>query len=66
MHHLVSDRGVYPLIYIIDEMVYGVLISEGAFASKVRYTVGGIEFDGVFVGNDEFLMRDAPMEYEEV
>jgi len=64
MHRLEDDREVYPLIYIIDEGVYGVLISGGAFASRVRYTTGGIEYDGVYVGNDEFLELDT-MEYEE-
>ncbi len=67
MHHrLEKDREVYQLIHIIDEGVYGVLISEGAFASKVRYSAGGIEYDGVFVGNDEFLTLDTLTEYEEV
>lgn len=65
MHRLEDDREVYPLIYVIDEGVYGVLISEGAFASKVRYTAGGVEYDGVYVGNDEFLVRDELIEYEE-
>jgi hypothetical protein len=65
MHRLEDDREIYQLIYIIDDGVYGVLLSEGAFASKVRYTAGGIEFDGVFVGNDEFLPLDTLTEYEE-
>jgi hypothetical protein len=66
MHRLVDDREVYSLIYIIEEQVYGVLLNEGAFASKVRYTAGGIEYDGVFIGNDEFLVKhETVMEYEE-
>lgn len=66
MHRLEIDREVFPLIFMIDEGVYGVLLSEGAFASRVRYTVDGIEYDGVYVGNDEFLLRDEVVEYEEV
>jgi len=66
MNRLVSDREIHPLIYIIDEGVYGVLLSEGAFASRVRYAAGGIEYDGVYVGNDEFLLRDELIEYEEI
>jgi len=51
---------------MIDENVQGVLLSQGAFASQVRFAAGGIEYDGVFVGNDEFLTLDALTEYEEV
>ncbi|QIN94111.1 hypothetical protein PP459_gp122 [Streptomyces phage Wakanda] len=65
MHHLEDDRETYRLIYMIEEGVYGVLLSEGAFASKVRYTAGGLEYDGVYVGNDEFLERDEMIEEED-
>lgn len=57
MHHLEEDRGTFPLIYILEEGVYGVVISLGAYCSRVHYSVAGISYDTI-LENDEFFIKD--------
>lgn len=58
MHHrLEEDRNSYPLIYIIEERVWGFLIQENAFFSEVKYSIGGIEYN-TCLENDEFFIPD--------
>ena len=40
-------------VLLIKEGVYADLITEGAHASRIRYTYGGVLYD-VIVENDEF------------
>ena len=40
-------------VLLIKEGVYAELISEGTYASRIKYTYGGVLFD-VVVENDEF------------
>lgn len=40
-------------VLLIKEGVYADLISEGLYASRIKYTYGGVMYD-VFVENDEF------------
>lgn len=49
-----QDRDVYPLIYVIQDNVFGYAIEEHAFFAKVRYSVNGIEYN-TWLENDEFL-----------
>ena len=46
----INDR-----VYIPDEDVYGVIVNLGAFASMVRYNVGGIEYE-VLMLNEDFTI----------
>ena len=41
------------LVYIPEEDEYGVIITEGAFASLVRYSSGGVLYE-VMLLNEEF------------
>lgn len=52
-------------VLLIKEGVYADLISEGAFASRIRYTYGGVLYD-VLVENDEFeIINDEEWKEEE-
>ena len=58
----------YELVWLEDERVYAELIHLGAFFSKVRYTVEGIDYE-VLVSNDEVEYiynegEDADFDYE--
>lgn len=53
-HRLEQERDKFPLILMISEGVYGVVIEQGAFVSRVRFEAGGFSHD-VYVENDEFL-----------
>ncbi|XAO35346.1 hypothetical protein SEA_FRANCOB_176 [Streptomyces phage Francob] len=58
MHHrLEEDRDNYPLVYIIEERVWGFLVTENAYFSEVKYSVGGIEYN-TCLENDEFIIPD--------
>jgi hypothetical protein len=53
MHHLLEgDR-----ILMIEENVYGVVVSLGAYVSRVRYYIDGTMYD-VSVENDAFLVME--------
>ena len=53
------------IVYIEDESVYGYLISEGAYASLIRYNKYGVEYN-VMMLNDEFeIIEDIRIEIEE-
>ena len=52
-------------VLLIKEGIYADLISEGLYASRVKYTYGGILYD-VIVENDEFeIVREDWEEDEE-
>lgn len=55
----------HRIIYIPDEEVYGELVSEGAFASTVRYTVGGVMFEVIMLNEDFDIIQDISIEIEE-
>jgi hypothetical protein len=40
------------IVYLPDEKVYGEVISYGSYASTVRYTDGGIEYEVVVLNED--------------
>ena len=50
-------------VLLIKEGIYADLISEGLYASRIRYTYGGVLYD-VLVENDEFEILD-DYEWEE-
>lgn len=48
---------VSPIVYIEDEGVYGIIVSYGAFVSRVKYMKDGILYD-VLIENEEFTNGD--------
>lgn len=55
----------YRIVFIFDERVYGHLISEGSFMSKVSYELDGIKYE-VFIENTDFeIIEDIQIEIEE-
>lgn len=46
-------RVVEEIVWLPDEHVYGILLSYGAFVSKIRYHKENIAWE-VYVPNDEF------------
>ena len=44
-------------VYLIKDGVYADLITEGAYASRVSYTYGGVLYD-ILIENDEFNILD--------
>lgn len=44
-------------VLLLKEGVYADLITEGAYASRVRYSYGGVLYD-VLIENEEFEMID--------
>lgn len=51
----VLSMAINDRVYIPDEDVYGVIVNLGAFASMVRYNVGGIEYE-VLMLNEDFTI----------
>ena len=51
-------------VLLIKEGIYADLISEGLYASRVKYTYGGILYD-VIVENDEFEIIEEDWEEDE-
>jgi hypothetical protein len=52
-------------VFLNKERVYADLISEGVYASRIKYTYGGVMYD-VFVENDEFeIVHDDEWKEEE-
>ncbi len=45
----------YIIVWIHEEQIYGTLVSEGAFVSKIKYSKDGIEYN-VLLENDEFTI----------
>lgn len=51
------------VVYLTEERIHGELISMGAYASRVVYTLDGIEYDE-YIENDYFEIVSEPFEYE--
>ena len=51
------------LIWIIDERIYGELVTMGAYYSTVRYVRDGLEYE-VDLENDEFILVEDLIEYD--
>lgn len=45
------------IVYIPEDNMYGSVEKLGAFASNVRYTKNGIEYEEL-LGNEEFIIMD--------
>lgn len=45
-------------IYIPDEDVYGEVVSEGAYASVVEYSLGGILYNVVMLNEDFVVVEE--------
>lgn len=55
----------HRIVFLLDEKVYGYLINQGAYISKVRYEDNGVLYE-VFVENDDFeIIEDIQIEIEE-
>jgi hypothetical protein len=48
---------VSPIVYIEDEGVFGIIVSYGAFVSRVKYMKDGTLYD-VLIENEEFTNGD--------
>jgi hypothetical protein len=46
-----------PIVYLQDEETFGIIVSYGAFVSKVKYWKDGISYE-VFVENEDILDGD--------
>jgi hypothetical protein len=55
----------HVIVYIPDEKVYGEIISQGAFASTVRYSVSGVMFEVLILNEDFDIVHDISIEIEE-
>ena len=42
-------------VYLLHDKIYADLVSEGAYASRIRYVYGGVLYD-IVVENDEFTI----------
>ncbi len=45
------------IVYMIEKEIYGTVDTLGAFASTVRYTIDGTEYEEI-IENDEFMIMD--------
>lgn len=54
----------YRKIFLIREGIYADLISEGAYASKVRYIYGGVMHE-ILIENDDYEILYDSLEEEE-
>lgn len=53
------------IVYLYDEQVYAELVSHGAYASTVRYSLDGVLYE-VMVENEEFdIVEDITIGIEE-
>ena len=43
----------YTIVYLFDEKAFGELLTFGAYTSKVRYKLGGFQYESV-VFNEDF------------
>jgi hypothetical protein len=50
-------------VLVIKENVFADLVTEGLYASRIRYTYGGVLFD-IMIENDEFILMDDETENE--
>lgn len=48
----------YSIIYIPDERVYGEIISYGTYASKIRYSRDGIEYQILMLNEDFEIIEE--------
>lgn len=47
----------FPIVYLQDEEAFGIIVSYGAFVSKVKYWKDGISYE-VIVENEDILDGD--------
>lgn len=52
-----DDDNPYPIVFLQDEQVFGTIVTQGAFASKVKYEKNGVSFE-VWVENEDILEED--------
>lgn len=52
----------YTIVYIPDERVYGEALSIGAYASKIKYTKDGFEYNLVLLNEDFEIIEQVNIE----
>ena len=53
-----SENFKYTIVYLPDEKVYGEVVSYGTYASKIRYSKMGIEYQVVVLNEDFDLVYE--------
>ena len=48
----------YGIVYLLDDEIYGELISHGSYASTVRYVLDGIEYQTVMLNEDFDIIEE--------
>lgn len=52
-----DEDNPYPIVYLQDEQVFGIIVSHSAYVSKVKYIKNGVSFE-VWVENEDILEED--------
>jgi hypothetical protein len=52
----------YAIVYLIDEKAYGERIMTGAYASLIKYHVGGFEYISYFANEDFKVVEEVNIE----
>jgi hypothetical protein len=52
----------YAIVFIPDEGVYGEMVSYGLYASRVRYEIGGVQYDIIMLNEDFEIIEEANVE----
>lgn len=55
----------YGIVFIHDEKVYGEILSFGSYASKVRYSKNGIQYEVTMLNEDFEIIEEVNIEIEE-
>ena len=61
----IMSREIHSIVFIPDENAYGEIISEGLFASLIRYTVGGVMYEVILLNEDFDIVQEIALEIEE-
>lgn len=61
-----TDKSIkYFYVYIVDEKVYGTVVSMGAHASRVKYDKDGISYDIIMLNEDLLFLEEIALGLEE-
>jgi hypothetical protein len=52
----------YAIVYLIDEEVYGERVMSGAYASLIKYKLGGFEYISYFANEDFDVIEEVNIE----
>ncbi len=54
-HQEEYDKVVWQIVWIFDQSIHGTVIKQDAYASLIRYSKDGIEYEEV-IPNDDFVV----------